>query len=163
MITTARISECQQYRYELRRIWDDALPPCVFIGLNPSTADATQDDPTIRRCINFAKSWGMGSLVMVNAYAFRATDPSDMKKALDPIGIENNASLKSVVQEAADRGGIVIAAWGNHCDQLREVSLMWMKDIIEVRCLGKTKTGKPKHPLYIKSDVEPTVFWSKRS
>ena len=81
MIKSAEFSPDKVYRYELWRIWDEALPVCMFIGLNPSTADETVDDPTIRRCINFAKEWGYGQLVMTNLFAFRATKPAEMMRA----------------------------------------------------------------------------------
>ena len=83
---TARISRCKRYRYELTRTWDEAAGTCAFVCLNPSTADARVDDPTLRRCIGFAKSWGYGRVVMLNAYAYRATDPAEMLAASNPIG-----------------------------------------------------------------------------
>lgn len=77
MKTGANLSECRRYRFSLWRIWDEALPYALFIGLNPSTADETANDPTITRCINFAKDWGYGGIYMANLFAYRATDPSE--------------------------------------------------------------------------------------
>lgn len=93
MKKTAKLSDCRTYRYELWRTWDESKPYAMFIGLNPSTADETEDDPTIRRCINFAKTWGYGGLCMTNLFAYRATQPEDMKRASDPIGNKNDETL----------------------------------------------------------------------
>ena len=106
----AKLSDCRKYRYALWRTWDAEKPFVMFIGLNPSTADETEDDPTIRRCINYAKDWGYGGLCMVNLFAFRATEPNDMKNAIDPIGPENDEWLKNLSKDA----GVIIGAWGNH-------------------------------------------------
>lgn len=154
----ALLSPCCQYRWQLWRIWNNELPGCVFIGLNPSTADETTDDPTIRRCIRFATDWGYGSLVMLNAYAFRATEPKVMKAASDPIGKDNNSALRLPSQSAIDNGGIVIAAWGSHCDEEREAEVCRLIDR-KIHCLGRTKAGRPKHPLYLRADTKPELFW----
>ena len=119
----------------------------MFIGLNPSTADETEDDPTIRRCIRFAKDWGFGGLCMTNLFAFRATDPKVMKVTKLPVGPKNTKFLKDIGKSA----GVVVFAWGIHgvyldCDV---VTAAFMK---QGMCLGKTKNGQPRHPLYIKAD-----------
>ena len=93
---TAKLSECRKYRFALWRTWDDSKPYVMFVGLNPSTADETTDDPTLTRCINYAKSWGFGGVCMANIFAYRATEPNDMKAATDPIGSENNDWLKKL-------------------------------------------------------------------
>ena len=148
---TASFSPCRRYRYDLWRRWDDSKPYAMFIGLNPSTADETRDDPTIRRCIAFAKTWGYGALCMTNLFAFRATDPRDMKAEEFPIGgHENDLALRS----RADGAGIVIAAWGVHgVHQERAAAVMKM--IPKLHCLGLSKEGHPRHPLYLKSDCRP--------
>ena len=102
----AVFSDCRNYRYALWRIWDDAKPYAMFIGLNPSTADETEDDPTIRRCMNFAKDWGYGGLCMTNLFAYRATIPANMMSAADPVGAENNAWLANLAENA----GVIVAA-----------------------------------------------------
>lgn len=153
----AEFSEFRTYRYVLWRTWDVLLHPdqvLMFIGLNPSTADESADDPTIRRCIRFAKDWGYGGLFMMNAYAFRATDPRDMKASLDPIGPGNDEALRF----RASQVGMIIAAWGVHCSPGRA------KVVCEaigrpIHCLGKTKDGCPKHPLYLRADTKPELFW----
>jgi hypothetical protein len=155
----ATFSDCRTYRWTLWRKWDDDLPPCVFIGLNPSTADEMEDDPTIRRCIGFAKSWGLGGLVMLNAFAFRASDPKVMMAADDPVGEANNRTIALTTYSASLNKGRIIAAWGSHCpdDRQREVCRQVNSELF---CLGRTKAGKPKHPLYLRADTQPEVFWS---
>jgi hypothetical protein len=108
---TAVLSDCGEYRYELRRTWGaDDEPLVCWVMLNPSTADADQDDPTIRRCISFSNRWGFGRLVVVNLFARRATDPKELLHGGDPVGSANDASTLAAALEA-DR---VIAAWGAH-------------------------------------------------
>src|SRR5690242_6108456 len=104
-------SDCRAYRYTLWREWDIFDKNYVmFVGLNPSTADERVDDPTIRRCIDFAKRWGYGALCMTNLFAYRATDPRVMKAFPYPVGPENDKWLVRCAREA----GVVVAAWGNH-------------------------------------------------
>lgn len=126
--------------------------------LNPSTADATQDDPTIRRCIGFARDWGYGSLKVVNLFAFRATDPSILEGAADPIGPENDRHLVETCQQA----DLVVAAWGNYGRLLgrdRQVVAL-LASHSEIMCLGSTKCGNPRHPLYVRGDTQPMPFGS---
>jgi hypothetical protein len=140
----AYLSPCREYRYALWRWWDESKLQCVFVGLNPSTADETADDPTIRRCIRFAHDWGYGSLCMINLFALRATKPSGMLKHPEPVGPENDVWIKRVSYAA----GITVAAWGvpgAHCGRDREVALL-LKDPY---CLARTKDGFPGHPLYL--------------
>ncbi|HEC24975.1 MAG TPA: DUF1643 domain-containing protein, partial [bacterium] len=100
METYANLSECRKYRYALWRTWDELKPCAMFIGLNPSTADETEDDPTIKRCINYSKDWGYGGLCMVNLFAFRATSPSDMRASIEPIGSDNDEWIQKLSKEA---------------------------------------------------------------
>lgn len=150
---SAVFSDDRRYRYELWRRWAPGAY-AMFIGLNPSTADETTDDPTIRRCIGFAKSWGFSALCMTNLFAFRATDPKLMKVEPFPIGgVDNDLALVSLAEAA----GIVIAAWGvdgNH----RERDAVVRSLIPNLQCLGTTKGGHPRHPLYLKKDVTPIPF-----
>ncbi len=150
----ANLSGCTNYRYTLWRIWDKALPLAMIIGLNPSTADANTDDPTIRRCISFMKGFGYGGFYMVNLFAFRATEPAVMKKADFPVGHPfNDEYLKLTTNKVA----IVIFAWGtdgHYLNRDREVIAMFPN----AYCFGKTKEGHPKHPLYLASDTLLTPF-----
>lgn len=155
--TGALFSPCRRWRYLLWRRWEASGDICVFIGLNPSTADETQDDPTIRRCINFAKSWGYGELWMLNAYAFRATNPVEMKaQGANALGPRNN----EYILEAAIYADAMIAAWGAHCEPEREREIRRIvSDAGKQLChLGLTKGGHPRHPLYLRADLQPTVW-----
>lgn len=138
------------YRYVLwREVNQQAKGMVAFIGLNPSTATAEIDDPTIRRCIRFTKDWGYRHLVMLNVFAFRATDPSDMKRAFDPFGAENMAWIVETSRDA----DIVVAAWGTH-GSFKGGDQYILSDLRGLKCLGKTKHGHPKHPLYIRADTQ---------
>lgn len=157
MQKSAIISPCGLYRYHLSRFWGpDECSVCCFIGLNPSTADANLDDPTIRRCINFAKAWGFDGLWMVNLFAFRATKPGDMKGAADPVGPDNDDHLGEAIMQAS----LTIAAWGVHGSYKgrdKQVIARYGHDD-RISCLGLTKDGHPKHPLYLKADTKPWKF-----
>jgi len=148
-LTDAYFSPCRVWRYWLLRTWDDTLPAIAYIGLNPSTADEVQNDPTVSRCINFAKSFGCGSMYMLNLFAFRATDPRVMKQARDPIGPVNNVAIKSV----SDKCKITVACWGVHGTYLQRDKEV-VRLIPNLWCLGVTKGGHPRHPLYLKSDTQ---------
>lgn len=144
---SARLSECGRYRYELWRRWEDG-PHVLFVMLNPSTADATNDDPTIRKCIGYAKRWGFGALCVANLFAFRATDPKDMKRAADPVGRDNDATLKRLANDA----GLIVAAWGAHGSHLGRDKAV-LKMLPTIKALHVTKDGSPGHPLYLRGDA----------
>ena len=157
MRRSAVISDCGRFRYSLSRTWvepghEAADTFATFIMLNPSTADAEVDDPTIRRCIGFAKAWGLGGLMVVNLFAWRATSPRDLYS--DPenkIGAENDRHII----EACGTATNVIAAWGNHGALLgRGNAVRSMIDDLEV--LGLTTAGHPAHPLYLPGSLMPT-------
>lgn len=146
----AVISDCGKYRYLLRRTWDHAKPRLLYVMLNPSTADASADDATIRSCIRLAKSYGYGSIEVVNLFAWRATDPDELKLAPDPIGPNNDGTILSAVH----RCDMIICAWGATPiagQRGRRVREMIRHHRPAVFCLGRTKSGDPKHPLYVKS------------
>ena len=157
MINTAKLSSCRRYRYALWRTWDDSKPFVLFVGLNPSTADETTDDATLTRCINFAKSWGYGGVCMSNLFAFRATLPTDMKRAIDPIGKDNNMWLKKLAKNA----GIVVAAWGNDGTYLNR-SMDVKKIILNLHYLKMNKSGEPAHPLYLSAKLTPQRMQSTK-
>lgn len=150
----AVFSTCRAYRYTLWRCWDMGATAFVqFIGLNPSTADEVEDDPTVRRCINFAKRWGYGAMFMTNIFAYRATDPKVMMAYHDPIGEDNDIWIQEVARQA-DR---VVAAWGRHGEYLRQgahVLAMLYGLGKDVYCLGTNSDKSPKHPLYIPGNVK---------
>lgn len=149
---SAIISTCGMFRYELRREWDDALPPFVLGMLNPSTADGSFNDPTIGRGITFAASNGCGSLIVWNLGAGRATKPTDWFKMPDPIGPENDAHIRRILTECKDRNGVAVVGWGAHGHFMRRdlTAFRIAREVgVTFMCLGITKTGQPKHPLYI--------------
>lgn len=148
-------SRCRRWRYTLWRTWDDGLPYCQFIGLNPSTADEVQDDPTVRRCIRFARDWGYGALCMTNAFAYRATDPALMKAQPDPVGRDNDRWLAEIAAGA----GLVVAAWGVHGTHL-ERDRRLLDRLGTLHCLGVTQAGHPRHPLYVRADTQPSRWRS---
>jgi hypothetical protein len=156
-ISGAEFSPCRTWRYALWRFWNWSTPPklVAFIGLNPSTADEQINDPTIRRCIGFAKAWGFDGLFMLNAYGFRATDPADMKRAADPVGPEHDERL----MHYRNRAQSFVAAWGAHCEPSRAARVC---DLIgrRIDCLGRTKSGAPKHPLYLPRTAHRELYWS---
>jgi len=160
-IGTAEISKDTLYRYRLTREWDADRPVVNFIGLNPSTADALVDDPTIRRCIGFAKRWGFGKLIMTNLFALRCTDPAKLCfAAVDPIGPQTNGWLETSAAEAS----LVVAAWGAvdglmrddvRFAQRRAVVVCNLIFTTSIHALGFTKAGFPRHPLYMRGDAKP--------
>lgn len=161
MKRSAIVSACGQYRYRLKRSWDPSLPSCMFIMLNPSTADHEIDDPTITRCIDFAQAWGCGTLYVGNLFAFRATEPKKMKAAADPVGPNNKHHLRRVALKVARSGGICVAAWGSHGgyrDQ-DKVVLKWFRAFgVQLHYLKLTKKLVPRHPLYLKGNLKPTPW-----
>ena len=143
------LSSCKKYRYQLWREWGvdktASSSYVVFVGLNPSTADESTDDPTLRRCIGFSQDWGYESLCMVNLFAYRTTNPKNLRTAKSPVGKRTNRFLL----DAIDNADIVVAAWGNNgmfLDRDKEVMKMITR---KTYCLGLTKYNQPKHPLYI--------------
>ena len=144
------------YRYLLRRKWDVNKPQVTFVMLNPSTADAYQDDPTLRKCINFAKSWDYGSLEVVNLFAYRATNPRELRQVVDPVGSKNNCYL----QLATKRAALIIVAWGAHgsFQNRNKVVLDLISGQQPLYCLGLTKHRHPRHPLYIKNNTKLIIF-----
>lgn len=155
MIKGALFSPKGYHRYVLWRGWDPSKEKVMFIGLNPSTADETQDDPTIRRCINFARDWRYGGMYMLNLFSYRATKPRDMHLAADPIGADNDTALINY----SLKSHIIVACWGSTGDHMkRHVSVTNMFE--DLWCFGKTKNGMPRHPLYVKGDT-PLVIYSQ--
>ena len=154
MNSTATLSPCRTYRYSLTREWGRGLA-VLFVGLNPSTADETMDDPTIRRCISFARDWGYARLHMANLFAFRATEPRDMKNASDPVGPENDRHLLALANDSA----LTVAAWGVHGTfGGRHNAVRGM--LPRLHYLRLTKDGHPGHPLYLPGTLKP-VAWKQ--
>jgi len=162
MIGTADFSPCGTYRYGLTRRWDEHAPSTdtvLWLMLNPSTADAHVLDPTIRRCVGFSQLWGYGGLEVANLFALRSTDPSLLYGAeRDPVGPRNDAAIIA----AARRCELIVVAWGVHGALHRRgdrvLALLAEVEGCVVRCLGTTKHGHPKHPLYVAAATAPRPF-----
>lgn len=145
---SAVLSPCGRYRYLLERCWDPAGTTVTWVMLNPSTADADVDDPTIRRVVGFSKAWGHGRARVVNVYGLRATDPAELVRArkagLDPVGQFNDQHIQEAIEDAT-----VVVAWGGHTIRRRRPDLERLLAYRALHCLGVTKDGSPKHPLYV--------------
>lgn len=155
-ISSAVISDSGTYRYRLTRIWDESKPVMAWVMLNPSTADGSTDDPTIRRCINFAKAWGYGGITVVNLYALRATDPKELWQHHDPVGPDNDAELAKI----AENHSLIVLAWGANANTDRTGVVLRILSRAYDLCnklavLGWTKGGEPRHPLYVRADTRP--------
>ena len=149
-------SPCRTWRYTLRHTWaglfDGLERAIVWIGLNPSTADENQLDPTLRRIRGYSMAWGYNTFYMLNLFAYRATDPQAMRRAADPVGPENDRWIL----ETAAKADLVMCAWGRHGLFLdRQRHMLALLDGFNLQCLEKTADGIPKHPLYLKGDLLP--------
>lgn len=156
---SAIISQCGTYRYRLTREAHDMCPTCgtaLFIMLNPSTADASLDDPTIRRCRGFATTWDCNGIVVANLYALRATNPAELWKHADPVGPDNDMYLAALIREHET----IVCAWGANAkpERIAQVRKMFNRNSRPM-CLGTTKDGAPRHPLYVRGD-QPLIDWN---
>jgi hypothetical protein len=147
----ALISECGRYRYRLWRLWDDLTPVMVWVMLNPSTADADVDDPTIRKCIGFAKQHHYGGIIVVNLFAWRATDPKELPTVTDPVGPENDQHILWAC--TAPLMLSVVAGWGSmkwaQKRAARVKMLIQSQARRDVKCFKQSESGAPWHPLYL--------------
>ena len=149
----ANISKDKIYRYTLSRTWDSTKPTVLFIGLNPSIADENVDDPTVTRCINFAKDWGYGTLLMANLFAYRTTYPKEIYLIDDPIGKDNDYYLLECVKQS----DLIVACWGNNGTYMDREKII--KELVpNLYCLQKNKNGTPHHPLRLPRDINPIPF-----
>jgi hypothetical protein len=153
----ATFSPCRRWRTLLWRRWDEARPVANFLMLNPSTADEVKLDPTCSRARDYAERWGFGSIYVTNIFAWRATDPAEMKAAQDPVGRGNNAAIV----RAAKASAIVVCAWGNHGAFLGrsiEVLKKLKANGTALYALRVNAGGEPAHPLYLPGKLSP-VAW----
>lgn len=167
MIRTAEISTCGRFRWTLRRAWDEGgwrggHERVTWIMLNPSTADAEVDDPTIRRCIGFSREWDFGALTVVNLFAYRTAYTRELRASGFPVGERND----EVIVDAARESSLVMAAWGamSHPDVLkrarRVVDLIGCPPHeIRIECLGETDSGAPRHPLMMAASAGHRPLW----
>lgn len=154
-----RFSQNRQYRYSLTHEWRDLLfsdqRKIVWIGLNPSTADEQDLDPTLRRIRDFSKAWGYGAFTILNLFAYRATFPSDMLMAREPVGPENDQAILEACQDAET----IVACWGHlGIAGKRDQAVLELLRNHDIHCLGRNQNGTPKHPLYIKKALELQIF-----
>ncbi len=157
--SVAIYSDCENFRYSLTRIWQAGGNTALFVMLNPSTATEVENDPTVERCERRARALGFGGFRVCNIFAWRATDPRNMRAQSDPVGPGNDAAIDEASQWA-DR---VICAWGTHGAHLErgaKVEALLRAREVDLWHLGLTKDGHPKHPLYIAYSVQPTR-WPK--
>ena len=146
----------RRYRYLLWRRWAEAGAVVVFVMLNPSTADAERDDPTIRRCGGFARAWGFAAMTVVNLFALRATDPARLRRARDPIGCDNDRHIAA----AAAAGDALVLAWGAHGGLGgRDRAVLALVADRRPECLGVTRAGQPRHPLYLPRATRPRPLY----
>lgn len=155
---SALLSRDRVYRYELWRRWSDGVRYVNFICLNPSTADGQTDDPTVKKCVKFARSWGYDALCITNLFAYRSVSPAVMKAFVDPVGLGNDRHLKKVAEGAS----LVVAAWSQHgCFKNRSAVVREMlrrHDLHYLRITG----GEPWHPLYLPDCTQPSRWWYSR-
>jgi hypothetical protein len=151
----ALFDDARVYRYRLWREWAPGAVRILWIMLNPSTADEVELDPTIRRCVGFTKRWGYGGIEICNIFALRSTDPLDLYGGwIDPIGRGNDETILSACKEAS----LIMAAWGVHGEFFnrgKAVEELLVNHGYEMKCLGTTKAGFPRHPLYVRGDTKP--------
>jgi hypothetical protein len=155
--TGAAISDCGRYRYGLWRIWDDAKPYCLFLMLNPSTADEVDNDPTVERCERRAIEMNFGGLHVANLFAWRSTDPRALTTAADPVGPDNDRAIVQVARAA----GMVICGWGNDGALLgRDTAVLALLRAagVKAHALKVNKVGSPRHPLYVAYTQKPTPY-----
>lgn len=155
--SVAVYSDCERYRYLLTRTWDTQGPRALFIMLNPSTATEVQNDPTVERCERRARALGYGAFRVTNIFAWRATDPRELRACADPVGEANDVAIFDSLPWA----NLVLAAWGTHgslLDRGPAVEATLRKAGRPVHHLGLTKDGHPRHPLYIAYAEQP-IEW----
>ena len=163
---SAVISPGGDWRYQLERVWDESRPTINVVGLNPSTADAKDDDPTIAKLTRMAKAWGYGSLVMTNLFAYRATDPKELARearkytssvlSFRVTGPDNDEWLRDSARGATT----TLAAWGanGHILGRDEEVITLLQSIRAIHALKVTQSGRPYHPLYLPESLEPFLW-----
>lgn len=170
----AVMSGCGAYRYFLRRRLGDSGRPVCFIMHNPSTADDRINDPTITRCMGFARAWGGSDLLVVNRFAYRSPSPDALwKTGVDPVGAANDEAILAVVEYCHAQGGLAVAAWGEHGKTAAQRQSITMRTQavraildrqgLPLFALALTRRGTPRHPLYLKAELKPIRWIEERS
>lgn len=152
----AEFDRTRRYRRRLWRRWSEGAGIAAFIMLNPSTADAGRDDPTVRRCAGFARDWGFAGFDVVNLYDFRATDPRDLFAAARPCSAANDHAIAAAARAAA----LTVAAWGARAEPARARAACKIvgREGARLHALALTKVGQPRHPLYLRRSCRPVLF-----
>lgn len=152
----ATFDETRTYRYTLGRRWKPGGSRVCFCLLNPSTADEHVLDPTLTRCLGYAKRWGFHAMEVTNVFALRSTDPKGLRGVDDPVGPENDAYIVDIARGA----DLLVVGWGTHArlNDRQERVLDLLRPVSSPMCLGVTKHGFPRHPLYLRADLEPVAF-----
>jgi hypothetical protein len=161
MLRSVMLSACGKYRYMLSRTWSQG-PHLGWIMLNPSTADASIDDPTIRRCIGFSRDAGYCGMHVCNLFALRATDPRELLAATDPIGPKNDEAIASLAMSTRK----MVLAWGSHklCSDRVERVLGLLRNVdVDLVCLGLTKDGHPRHPVRLNRRTSFVAYGPKKA
>lgn len=163
MKSGATFSDDLRYRYRLWRIWDGRKELVRFIGLNPSTADAKENDRTVSRCMKYARDWGYGGMVMVNLFAFRSTDPKSLYYVEDPVGPENDQTIHDVFGDNLTP----VAMWGTKGSHMGRDQVVVQQLSRPMLCFKHTVNGYPMHPLYLRKDITLIKYegrpWLKRT
>lgn len=157
LVSTAKFSPCQLFRYELVRVWDNQKPTVNWLMLNPSTATEKILDPTLRRCLGYAKAWGHGGMIITNLFALRSTNPKGLLGVLDPIGPDND----SAIIDAWSKCSTTVVGWGKtglFKGRARQVVSMLQQHGAHLFCVSTNKDGSPGHPLYLKGGLSPIQF-----
>ncbi len=155
--SVALYSDCENYRYALTRVWAGKGSKVLFVMLNPSTATEVQNDPTVERCERRARALGFGAFRVCNIFAWRATDPREMRRQSDPVGPENDATITEGCHWADE----IVCAWGTHGEHMNrgeDVERLMRGTGLPLKHLGLSKAGHPKHPLYIGYRVQPETW-----
>ena len=150
----ATISECGRYRYNLWRRLSGDPRRVLWILINPSVADAVDDDPTLRRLVGYSREWGFGRLEVVNLYAGIETKPVDLWKMADPVGPENDRRIV----DAASAADLVVCGWGANAKANRIADVVGLLRGVRLHALRTTQAGQPWHPLYLRADLVPAPW-----
>lgn len=152
---SAQFDRTGRYRFSLHRRWETGQGLATFVMLNPSSADHQKNDPTISRCIQLSRHWGFSGLNVVNLFAYRTASPAHLRKIVRPIGKENDSHILANARSASR----IILGWGNHgCWKERDQHVISLLADFDLWCIGITKSGQPKHPLYATANIELRKF-----
>ena len=155
MQMSAQFDSSGRYRFSLHRLWRETGEIATIIMLNPSTADHLRNDPTIARCIQLARFWGFAGINVVNLFAYRTSSPAHLRQIRRPVGKDNDSHIR----KNAESSGTIILGWGNHgAWRSRDREVVELLQGHELLCIGTTKSGQPRHPLYAPGTIKLRKF-----